>query len=93
MSATTVLACDGFAELFQHDNFIAVLAITLGCLTGMVAIVGGTISTALRSRAKEQSRREIAAYVAEGTIEADKAVEMLNAGMPKWERPNRWDKA
>ncbi len=42
----------------------------------------------MKARAKEASRRELAAYVAEGTIDPDKAVAMLNAGMPKWEVPD-----
>ncbi len=95
MSTTTMLACgDEFAQLFRHDNFIVIVAITFGCLIGMVGIVGSTLSTVLRTRAKEQTKRELAAYVAEGTLDADKAVEMLNAGMTKWARGDvpGWDK-
>ena len=85
----TLLACNEYvADFVGSDNFIAITAITLGCLTGMVAIIGGTISTVLRTRAKELTKRELAAYVAEGTLDPDKAVAMLQAGMPKWEMPD-----
>lgn len=46
----------------------------------VVAIIAGTVSKTLINRARERTRREIAAYVAEGSIDADKAVEMLKAG-------------
>jgi hypothetical protein len=42
-------------------------------------VVGYTSSTA-KARAREESRREIAAYVAEGTISPDDAVRLINAG-------------
>ncbi len=74
-------------EFLDSNNFIPFIAITLGCLTGMVGIIAGTVSSVMRTRAKEQTRREMAAYVAEGTIDPDKAIEILKAGMPKWEMP------
>ena len=59
---------------------IPLVAITLGCATGMIAIIGTVIARTSASRQREQTRREIAAYVAEGTITPDDAVAMLNAG-------------
>ena len=82
------LACGGdFGELIQSGNFIPFLAITLGCGVGVVAIIGGTIGGILKTRSKEMTKRELAAYVAEGTLDPDKAVMMLNAGMTKWSGP------
>ena len=79
-----MLACDGsFSEFMMTDNFIAVTAIALGCSVGLVAIVGGTLTSVMRTRAREQTKRELAAYVAEGTIAPENAVAMLNAGVPK----------
>ena len=83
-----ILGFDTMTELVKSENFIVIIAIALGCLTGMVAIIGGITSSVMRTRAKEQTKREMAAYVAEGTIDPDKAVEILKAGMPKWEVPN-----
>ncbi|MHC4415471.1 MAG: hypothetical protein ACYS0G_09325 [Planctomycetota bacterium] len=84
----TTLACDdAFAELITSVEFIPVLAITLGCLTGMIGIAGWAISSVVRTRAREQTKRELAAYVAEGTLDPDKAVAIANAGMRKWEVP------
>ena len=85
---STLAYCDFTSELLNRGDFIAVLAITMGCATGMIAIIGGTLSSVIRSRAREHTKREIAAYVAEGTLDPDKAVAILPAGMPKWEMPD-----
>ncbi len=83
-----MLACGDFADFFKNENFIAILAITLGCGVGVVGIVAGTIGSVLRTRATETTKRELAAYVAEGTLDPDKAVAMLNAGMKNSETPD-----
>ena len=51
----------------------------------MVAIVGGFASVVMKTRAREQTKRELAAYVAEGTLDPDKAVALINAGRTMWE--------
>ncbi len=77
------LACDLFSDL--EGALIPLTAIVLGCLTGMVAIVGGFASVVMKTRAREQTKRELAAYVAEGTLDPDKAVALINAGRTMWE--------
>lgn len=75
------LACgDAFVEFARTDNFIALVAITMGCFVGICAIIGGSISGVMRTRAKEMTKRELAAYVAEGSLDPDKAVQILNSG-------------
>ena len=54
--------------------------IALGTIIAVVAIVSGCATKIIRSQGREKTRREIAAYVAEGTLDADKAIEMLKAG-------------
>ncbi len=82
------LAFGDFAEFAKSDNFIAVLAITFGSLMGLTGIIGASIGGVMKTRAKETTKRELAAYVAEGSLDADKAVMMLNAGMKRWETPD-----
>ena len=78
------LACDeSFREFVMSGNIIPLTAIALGCSVGMVGIVGGTITNVMRTRARELTKRELAAYVAEGTIDPKNAVAMLNSGVPK----------
>ena len=74
------------ARLFDEDMIVPILAIVCGTVIAVIAITFTMIRTILVSRAKEQSRRELAAYVAEGTLEADKAIALLEAGKPFWEK-------
>ena len=69
-----------FLEYLQDGNIIPVIAIALGCTVAIVAIIAGTASKVAISKAREQSRRELAAYVAEGTMAPHDAVALMNAG-------------
>jgi hypothetical protein len=55
------------------------IVFTVGGSIAIVGIVAGSITSIVVNRGREKTRREIAAYVAEGTIDPDKAVEMLKA--------------
>ncbi|TVQ31894.1 MAG: hypothetical protein EA376_07865 [Phycisphaeraceae bacterium] len=48
----------------------------------IVAILGGILESILRTRAQERSRREIAAYIAEGSITPEQG-ERLMKSTPK----------
>ncbi len=85
----SVLACNDFAELVNDEDFIVLVAIVMGSIVGTIAIVGGTITSIVKSRARELTKRELAAYVAEGMIDPEQAIRMANAGMAKWERPDK----
>ena len=75
------LACDEFVQqLMDRPDFMPIIAIVFGCLTGMVAIVFGSIAGVMKGRAAEATRREIAAYVAEGSIRPEDAIAMIKAG-------------
>lgn len=67
-------------SLLRSDEFIPLVAIVFGCTTGMVAILCATLAGVAKARTREVTKREIAAYVAEGSIDPDKAIAMLNAG-------------
>jgi hypothetical protein len=74
------------ADILEDMFTVPSVIFVVGGIIAVVAIVFGTITSAWakisEARAREESRREIAAYVAEGSIEADKAIAMLNAGVP-----------
>lgn len=61
-------------------NFIPVLAIGGSFVIVIVSIVGGIIRSVLATRTREQSRREIAAYVAEGSMSAEEGERLMKAG-------------
>lgn len=52
---------------------------------GVVWILASHTRSIAKAKQLEESRREIAAYVAEGTISPDDAVRLLNAGRPAHE--------
>lgn len=70
-----------------REEWIWLIAVIGPFSVVIIAIVAGVIRSSVRTRAKEQSRREIAAYVAEGSISPTDAERLLDAGMPRWERP------
>jgi type III secretory pathway component EscV len=74
------LAQDSVCEVLTNLDIIPLVAIGGGLLVAIIAIVMTTIAGIMKTRAREETKREIAAYVAEGTIDPDKAIAMLNAG-------------
>lgn len=66
-------------HLFRMPNTIFVIG-GLIAIIAIIAIVFGAATKIIVGRSREQTKREIAAYVAEGSIDPDKAVAMLNAG-------------
>lgn len=69
------------------DELIPVIAIVFGCTVAMVAIVAGSVRNARKRRHREESRREIAAYVAEGSMSVETAERLMAAG----EKPGESD--
>ncbi len=67
-----------------EDNAIPLVAIGGTLVVGAVAIIAGTISSVSSRKQREESRREIAAYVAEGSMSPDDAATLLSADMPAW---------
>lgn len=63
------------------EDFIPILAISGGIVVMIISIVGGIIRKTLATRSREQSRREIAAYVAEGSMSAEEGERLLRAGL------------
>lgn len=60
--------------------------VPLGMLVvGIAWLIASYTSSIVKTKAREESRREIAAYVAEGTISPDDAVRLINAGRPAHE--------
>jgi hypothetical protein len=67
---------------FDND-LIPVIAIVGGITVALVAIVFGTVKSMLDTRAREATKREIAAYVAEGSISPDDAERLIKADSPR----------
>lgn len=76
-----LIESEQFVQQLMNDGLIIpIVAIVFGCSTGIVAIVCTAATKMFVSRGRERTRRELAAYVAEGSISPDQAVAMLGAG-------------
>lgn len=67
------------ARLLQGNT----LFLLVGGTIAIVAIVFGSVKSMVRSTARERTRREIAAYIAEGSMNAEQGERLMAAGEPK----------
>jgi hypothetical protein len=73
-------ADDFWTRLIDHGLIIPVVAIAFGCTIAIVGIVFGSVKAMVVAKERENTKRELAAYVAEGSMEPEKAVAILEAG-------------
>ena len=71
---------DSALGFIDSTDIIPLVAIVGGLLVAIVAIVFGTISSTRKSARREETRREIAAYVAEGSMTAEEGERLMKAG-------------
>lgn len=57
--------------------------VLIGGIIAIVAIVFGSVSSMVRATARERSRREIAAFIAEGTMTPEQGERLMAAGEKK----------
>ena len=78
----TTFRANIWSQMFTMPTVIFVVGGAIAIVAIVFGIVGSTISSVSKTRERERSRREIAAYVAEGSIDSDKAAELLRAEPP-----------
>lgn len=64
------------------SEVIPLTAIAGGVTVALVSIVVGGVGGALKTKQREQTKREVAAYVAEGSMTPDEAERLLKANAP-----------
>ena len=69
---------DFFETLATGDNMVIIV---VGAIA-IVAIVFGAIKHIISTGSREKSRREIAAYIAEGSMTPEQGERLLQAGKP-----------
>ena len=62
------------------ERLIPIAAITVGGVIAVTWIIMATIDSTVKAKEKEATRRELAAYVAEGSMSAQDAAAIMNAG-------------
>ena len=73
----------------SSSEMIPLVALGGGLCVVAIAIVAGTLNSISSRKQREESRREIATYVAEGSMTPENAERILESGMPKWEKAER----
>ncbi len=71
----TTLAFD-WETLFVVPNVI----FTVGGIIAIISVITCSVSGVCRTKAREQTKREMAAYVAEGSMTPEDATRILNSG-------------
>lgn len=66
-------------QIFHGDN----LFLIVGGSVAIIAILAGAASSMVKSTSRERSRREIAAYIAEGSMTPDQGEKLMAAGIRK----------
>ncbi len=61
-------------------DIVPIVALSVGGLVALTAIVVTSLRWWLESKERERSRREIAAYVAEGSISPEEGERLIAAG-------------
>lgn len=69
------------ATLASDAGEVAVMG---GLVLGLIAIVGSFITKIVMARSAERTKREIAAYIAEGTMTPEDGERLLKAGGSRW---------
>ena len=64
-------------DLLNDHMYVVVVAIL--CLAALAGSIIRSLTTVATSQAKERSRREIAAYIAEGSITPDQGERLMKA--------------
>ena len=89
----TLLACEAFdfgsfnlSSLNIEDEVIPLVAMGGVFVVMVLGMIAGTVRKIALGRAREVSRREIAAYIAEGSMSAEEGERLLSAGRPHRER-------
>ncbi len=89
-------------QTFFGDASLAALPSMSSEELARMTIIGGTLvlaafATAMwavvsttRTRERERTKREIAAYVAEGSISPEQAEKLIAADMPAWAKSEAW---
>ncbi|MBO6512632.1 MAG: hypothetical protein JJ974_01535 [Phycisphaerales bacterium] len=77
----STLASDDASAIINAlgDNLIIVIVFGVGGILGVMGIVFGTISSTANRKEREKTKRELAAYVAEGSMTPQDAERILQA--------------
>ena len=81
--SATMTPPNSWAGFFENLTDTGTITMILIFGIPITAIVMGTLKSVLGTQAKERTRQEVAAYVAEGSMSAEEGERLLRAGSSK----------
>ncbi len=66
--------------LASGGEVVATMAVGGGILIAIISIIMNTIRSTSQTKQREQTRREVAAYIAEGSMTPEQGEKILSAG-------------
>ena len=79
MLAQAVGGPEAASQLLRSDT----LFLVVGGAIAIIAIAAGALKSIVATSAREKTRREIAAYIAEGSMSPEQGEKLMNAGEGK----------
>lgn len=73
-------------DMLTLANDTGEIAVMGGLTLGLVAILGSIVTRIVTVRSREATKREIAAYIAEGSMTPQDGERLIRAERPVWER-------
>jgi hypothetical protein len=89
MDADTTNSLIHWLRNIDSDALTGIIAILGGFTVAIVAIVGSNIAETRARREREETKRELAAYVAEGSLSLDQAERLICADLKSGRKERR----
>ncbi len=71
------------------EEILKLVAISGGLVVAAIAIIFGSVRSMVKGKELEQTKRELAAYVAEGSMNPEDAERILQADQPIWAKDRK----
>ncbi len=78
-----------YLATLSADDIVPLVAVVGGMFIVALSIIFRGIRSILKTKAREETKREVAAYVAEGSISPEDAERILQADIPSWVKDHR----
>lgn len=68
------------------EEILKLVAVGGGLILGALYIIFASTKSMVKAKEREQTKRELAAYIAEGSMRPEDAEKILKADIPIWEK-------
>lgn len=71
------------------DEIVKVVVFGGGIIVAALFVIFSSTKSMVKAKEREQTKRELAAYIAEGSMKAEDAERILKADVPFWEKDGK----